>query len=475
MAELSENQRKKIVRLGQLETFAEIVDSLYGSPMGASGSDHAPGQVPDPGATAGTSKYLREDGTWATPPNIEYNEATTSTAGLLSAADKTKLNGIEANADVTDAENVKLALDTNSNHGGEFLRKDGTWQVPTLSNSDVGLGNVLNKEQIPVEEKGVANGVATLDSMGKVPSIQLPSYVDDVIELLTITDTAPLTCVKDDKYYNTSSNKIFIATAVNTWDTTGETPEKEKIYVNTSNEKSYRWGGSAMIAVGSSDIEGIKVGSSGSLITPSQGIITIPAYETGADVTDAENVKAALGTDSTHGDTFLRKDGTWVDPLPSDVAYLDSADGSAYSADFDPETDTVWNKQQTLTAAQKAQARTNIGALSSDDIAPLESKVTIQSASGATLTAVVGKYYTMSNVGTLAITLPTIAAGTTTLQMVAFYISAGSSPAVTFTSTHSIYYSEGFEIAANTTYEVNAVYNGIAWVVTSVKIVIPSA
>ena len=159
----------------------------------------------------------------------------------------------------------------------------------------------------------------------------------------------------------------------------------------------------------------------------------------------------------------------------ADVAYLDDAEGSAYSADFDPQTDTVWNKQQTLTAAQKAQARTNIGALSSDDIASLESKVTIQSASGATLTAVVGKYYTMSNVGTMAITLPTIAAGTTTLQMVAFYISAGSSPAVTFSSTHSIYYSEGFEIAANTTYEVNAVYNGIAWVVTSVKIVIPSA
>lgn len=33
----------------------------------ASGASHAPGAVPDPGATAGTSRYLREDGTWATP------------------------------------------------------------------------------------------------------------------------------------------------------------------------------------------------------------------------------------------------------------------------------------------------------------------------------------------------------------------------------------------------------------------------
>ena len=108
------------------------------------------------------------------------------------------------------------------------------------------------------------------------------------------------------------------------------------------------------------------------------------------------------------------------------------------------------------------------------DISGKEDKVDIVSASGATLAAEVGKYYTLSNVGTLAITLPTIAAGTAKVQTVTFYIAAGSTPAVTFTSTHSIYYSDGFEIAANSTYEVSAAYNGIAWVVASVKIVIPT-
>ena len=39
-------------------------------------------------------KFLKADGTWATPANTTYEEATTSTAGLMSAADKTKLNGI---------------------------------------------------------------------------------------------------------------------------------------------------------------------------------------------------------------------------------------------------------------------------------------------------------------------------------------------------------------------------------------------
>ena len=100
-----------------------------------------------------------------------------------------------------------------------------------------------------------------------------------------------------------------------------------------------------------------------------------------------------------------------------------------------------------------------------------ESKVDIVSASGATLSAQVGKYYTLSNVGTLAITLPTIASGTTKVQTVTFYIAAGSSPAVTFTSSHSIYYADGFEIAASTTYEVNALWNGVAWIVASVTII----
>ncbi len=35
--------------------------------FGISGSGHAPGAVPDPGATAGSTRYLREDGTWAVP------------------------------------------------------------------------------------------------------------------------------------------------------------------------------------------------------------------------------------------------------------------------------------------------------------------------------------------------------------------------------------------------------------------------
>lgn len=130
-------------------------------------------------------------------------------------------------------------------------------------------------------EKGVANGVATLDESGMIPSSQLPSYVDDAVELLDITDTAPEHCAKGDRYYDTTTGKIVRATATDTWGTgttTNTDPEKDKIYVNIANDKSYRWTGTVMTEIGSSDITGIRIGQSGSTILPSQGVVTIPEY-----------------------------------------------------------------------------------------------------------------------------------------------------------------------------------------------------
>ena len=55
------------------------------------------GLVPAP-AQGDQAKFLKADGTWQTPPNTTYNNATTSTDGLMSSEDKTKLDGIEKGA-----------------------------------------------------------------------------------------------------------------------------------------------------------------------------------------------------------------------------------------------------------------------------------------------------------------------------------------------------------------------------------------
>lgn len=46
-----------------------------------------------------------------------------------------------------------------------------------MTKADVGLSNVLNVAQVPAAEKGVANGVATLDSNGLIPSAQINNEI----------------------------------------------------------------------------------------------------------------------------------------------------------------------------------------------------------------------------------------------------------------------------------------------------------
>lgn len=87
-------------------------------------------------------------------------------------------------------------------------------------------------------------GVPTLDpETGWIESKYLPSYVDDIVELKSIT-TAPATAAVGDLYYNSTSKKIFTATSANTWGETGVDPEKSKIYVDVTTDKIYRYGGS---------------------------------------------------------------------------------------------------------------------------------------------------------------------------------------------------------------------------------------
>lgn len=45
---------------GQPQALRDAINSV----MGASGANHAAGLVPDPGSSSGTTRFLREDGTW---------------------------------------------------------------------------------------------------------------------------------------------------------------------------------------------------------------------------------------------------------------------------------------------------------------------------------------------------------------------------------------------------------------------------
>jgi hypothetical protein len=172
---------------------------------------------------------------------------------------------------------------------------------------------------------------------------------------------------------------------------------------------------------------------------------------------------------------------------------IGDTEGSESVPEFDAYTDTVHVTQQTLTTAQKAQARTNIGALTTSDLSGyatetwvgnqgyatetwvgnqnFENKVAIVTADSVSLTAEVNKYYRYdSAVGTLAITLP-VPSDTTHLSSIVFAFTTDSPTNVTFASSVTIKYQDGYEIEASTSYEINAIYNGSYWALAAIKLV----
>ena len=74
---------------------AKFTDTTYSAFKAATASAAGEtGLVPAPAAGA-QAKYLRADGTWQTPPNTTYGLATASANGLMSAADKAKMDKLK--------------------------------------------------------------------------------------------------------------------------------------------------------------------------------------------------------------------------------------------------------------------------------------------------------------------------------------------------------------------------------------------
>ena len=94
-----------------------------------------------------------------------------------------------------------------------------------LQSAFTAVGTAI-KGKIGNSEKGVANGVATLDGSGKVPQAQLPGYLDDVLE------------------YATYVGFPGIGTA-------------GIIYIDMSNGKQYRWSGSAYASTGGGAVDSV--------------------------------------------------------------------------------------------------------------------------------------------------------------------------------------------------------------------------
>lgn len=166
--------------------------------------------------------------------------------------------------------------------------------------------NIAQATFIPATEKGANSGVATLDATGKVPSSQLPSFVDDVIE---VANYAALPA----------------------------TGEAGKIYVTLDDNKTYRWGGTAYVEISASialgETQGTAYeGSKGKALKDS-----FDAHEADTDIHVTTSDKTAWGAKYD-----LPSGGIPKTDLASGVQdSLDLADSALQAADIAGKADKV--------------------------------------------------------------------------------------------------------------------------------------
>lgn len=158
---------------------------------------------------------------------------------------------------------------------------------------------------------GNTNGIAQLDSSGKIPAAQLPSYVDDILEGTYVSSTV---------FNNLSS--------------TAYPPETGKIYVDTTTNLQYRWSGASYVIISSS----LALGETSSTAYPG---------DKGKAVTDAltshssDTVKHITSTERTNWNNAVSKvNGISAGAEVNQNAFSNVVIGSS-TVSADSKTDTL--------------------------------------------------------------------------------------------------------------------------------------
>ena len=251
-----------------------------------------------------------------------FNGAYSSLSGRptlgTAAAKNVPSSGNAASSEVVLGSDTRL---TNSRPASDVYSWAKASTKPSYTASEVGA--------IEASAKGAINGVAELDANGKVPSSQLPSFVDDVLEGY----------LYNSKFYKESTH------------TTEISGESGKIYIDLATNKTYRWSGTAFavvsetLAIGETSstayrgdrgkaaydhisdttkhitssertawngaVQTVKI--NGTEITKSSGVVNLPAYPTIPSSLPASNVTdtySATGTAPVSGKAVAAALGT---------------------------------------------------------------------------------------------------------------------------------------------------------------------
>ena len=156
-------------------TWAIPTNTTYSDMKGATSSVAGThGLVPAPAAGANT-KYLRGDGTWQTPPNTTYSLATSSSNGLLSSGDFTKLSKVTA-TEMGYLDGVTSSIQTQINAKAPTSHASSSTTYGVATSSSYGHAKVIDN----LTTSSTSSGYALHAHQGYLLNNRL-SDVEDII------------------------------------------------------------------------------------------------------------------------------------------------------------------------------------------------------------------------------------------------------------------------------------------------------
>ena len=247
--------------------------------------------------------YVADGGTWVAQvdssgnPLLKGNPTVDSTEYMEAVEEMTAdLEAVKVDVN-QNKEDIKSLRSTQTSHANTLntlssqmstAQSDITTLKKTVTDNKTKLAKSVAEVQSNLDTfkntKGVAEGLAPLDENGQVASRYLPSYVDDAVEFGGIVSgvTAQMLSVaknSDDencsvvynkttetfvlKYSKPSESELDLRPTItyyNNWldgdlygkaTLNGRVPHSGKIFMDVSTNKTYRWGGSTLVVIGS--------------------------------------------------------------------------------------------------------------------------------------------------------------------------------------------------------------------------------
>jgi hypothetical protein len=267
---------------------------------------------------------------------------------------KTQLDTLSSKVDkeITDRGSADTAL-------GAKIDKE----IQDRTTADTALKTELTRDIQEVQDdlntfkatKGQANGLASLGSDGKVPAAQLPSYVDDVIDVYATYDVSPTNQISNIKLYSDAAHANPVI---------GEAGKSYNDITEGNPGYQFRWSGTTWVPITSGgliigEISGTAYdGAKGKITTDNlNALMTFNPIRLISIVTDAS--KAAIN--------YERADGTGIQGLQIPTA--SSAKAGVMAAADKVKLDTTLPKQISDEVTARTEAINALQGELADDIA----------------------------------------------------------------------------------------------------------